>query len=70
MAKIDGQALGAEAFAAGRVRIVPTDIIVNGGMIAATAWYRGWDAANLAAPVEGWTDEENAALTAWRAAGR
>lgn len=44
---------GAEAFANGDKRIVPQDILVYEGVEAARAWYKGWDAANLAAPVPG-----------------
>ena len=54
---------GRDAFAAGRTRLVPRDLLVNEGTAATEAWYRGWDAANLAAPVEGWTDEENETYT-------
>lgn len=46
---------GEQAFAAGERRIVPRDILVDHGADAARAWYRGWDYANLAAPVEGVT---------------
>ena len=40
--------LGKEAFAAGRRRIAPTDLVVRG---QADSWYQGWDRANLDAPV-------------------
>lgn len=42
---------GREAFEAGEMRIVPRAILVENGTTAAEAWYRGWDRANLAAPV-------------------
>ncbi|MEX0880316.1 MAG: hypothetical protein WD451_11415, partial [Thermoanaerobaculia bacterium] len=43
--------VGAEAFAAGAKRMVPRDILVKEGVKGGTAWERGWDRANLAAPV-------------------
>lgn len=51
MTTTDRVSTGATAFANGEVRIVPRSILVNEGVEAARAWYRGWDAANLAAPV-------------------
>lgn len=41
---------GRAAFERGEVRIVPRQILVGEGIKAAEAWYRGWDAANIAAP--------------------
>lgn len=43
--------LGGTSFAAGDVRIVPRELLIDHGVTAAKAWYRGWDRANLAAPV-------------------
>jgi GGDEF domain-containing protein len=40
--------VGKAAFAAGKKRIAPTDVVLRH---EADAWYQGWDAANLAAPV-------------------
>lgn len=56
----EAEALGAEAFEAGAMRVVPRALIVQedaqevgvASMEAAKAWYRGWDKANLAAPVD------------------
>lgn len=56
----DYEAQGAAAFAAGEDRMVPRDILVGddervgmgNGIENAKAWYRGWDRANLAAPIE------------------
>lgn len=48
---------GKLAFERGEGRTPPPDI--TGA--EATLWLKGWDQANIAAPVEGWTDEENAA---------
>ena len=50
---------GRTAYEVGAMRIVPRDILVDHGVPAARAWYKGWDAANLAAPVPG-LDEYNA----------
>lgn len=47
---------GAVCFALGKVRIVPQAFLVDSGVEAAEAWYRGWDRANLAAPVPGLDD--------------
>lgn len=44
-----GYELGQSAFAAGVKRVVPADVPRG----QAEAWYQGWDAANLAAPVPG-----------------
>lgn len=57
MSATDFKALGAQAFAEGKDRIVPRDILVGddeavgqgSGIADATAWYQGWDQANLAA---------------------
>jgi hypothetical protein len=43
--------VGRDAFAVGARRVVPQSVLVEHGTDAARAWYRGWDAANLAAPV-------------------
>lgn len=43
--------VGALAFGEGRHRVVPRWILVDAGAEAAVAWYAGWHAANLAAPV-------------------
>lgn len=45
------EADGETCFKLGTVRIVPRAILIDGGVAAAKAWYRGWDRANLAAPV-------------------
>ena len=47
---------GGYAFARGELRLVPRAILVYSGADAARAWYAGWDAANLAAPVPDVTD--------------
>lgn len=44
--------LGMMAFVQGERRIVPRDILVDNGSDAARSWYKGWDKANLDAPVE------------------
>lgn len=51
-------ALGRLSFQLGEMRIVPRDILIVGGKAAAEDWYRGWDAANLEAPVEEVADGE------------
>lgn len=48
----DWSADGATCFKLGYSRIVPRAILVEHGVEAARSWYAGWDAANLAAPVE------------------
>lgn len=55
--------LGVEAFENGDIRLVPTSLILA-GVIFAKQWYLGWDLANLAAPVPGFTAEEIAAFPA------
>lgn len=45
-----------------------TGLKVGEGLPLLEAWSRGWHAANLAAPVPGWTEEENAALQRARSA--
>jgi hypothetical protein len=53
--------LGRLAFLADKPRLVPQHLLVGDspevgageGIEAAREWYRGWDAANLAAPVPG-----------------
>jgi hypothetical protein len=58
---------GQRAFAAGKARVVPISILIpeDSGQSSAESrkaaeyWYRGWDQANLAAPVpehKGWSD--------------
>jgi len=54
---------GQRAFKAGRVRLVPIEILLPEGkdstpdsLKAAEHWYRGWDQANLAQPIPGWSD--------------
>jgi hypothetical protein len=47
--------LGRIAFERGDDRIVPRSLLVEEGIEAAKAWYRGWDEANLAAP---WDEED------------
>lgn len=42
---------GRQAFAAGADRIVPHEVLIVGGPDGARDWYRGWDQANLEAPV-------------------
>jgi hypothetical protein len=49
---VEPVAQGRAAFERGEQRIVPRDLLVNHGADAARAWYAGWDAANLAAPVD------------------
>lgn len=64
--------MGAEAFAKGDMRFAPLTVLTgeNGekdtkqGIDDTTAWFKGWDRANLAAPVPGWTEAENAAMLA------
>lgn len=62
--------MGEEAFNAGKPRIPARDnTIMNNPALqnapvgaindALDSWLRGWDEANLAAPVEGWSEEEN-----------
>ena len=48
----DFEEQGRQAFASGERRIVPRSILVDHGVGPAREWYRGWDAANLAAPVD------------------
>lgn len=50
-AQVAAREAGAQAHAAGAERIVPRDTLVDQGVKVAEAWYRGWDAANLAAAV-------------------
>lgn len=52
---------GAKAFAEGKPRRVPVEII-EAGAKAADAWSNGWDRANLAEPVPGVTDTASAPL--------
>ncbi len=68
--------LGREAFSLGirRATALDTEFLLNYARVkdsieimdAMNAWYAGWDAENIAAPIPGWTDAENAALVAAR----
>lgn len=69
--KIHGYDFGKRAFDAGLNRVFGWDAEADAWMMslpsaqrttAMVAWYRGWDDANMAAPIPGWTDEENAAF--------
>lgn len=69
----DAEKMGREAFAAGR-EVAPSlnkeflekhiagEPIGGRGVVRMKAYIAGWTAANLAANVPGWTDEENAAM--------
>lgn len=48
---VQAELAGAAAFADGRARVVPRALLLEHGADVARAWYRGWDEANLAAPV-------------------
>lgn len=64
--------LGRAAFKAGKPRIPALDVDLKPLLAMSTgigasipildAWIDAWTQANLAAPIPGWTDEENAAL--------
>lgn len=69
--KVYGYDYGKRAFDAGLKRVFGWDAEAEAWMLsldrekriaAMRAWYRGWDDANMAAPIPGWTDEENAAF--------
>ena len=69
--KVYGYVYGKEAYEAGLKRVfghhAEADEWMRGlerdkQVPAMQAWYRGWDDANMAAPIPGWTDEENAAF--------
>lgn len=70
--------MGATAFKAGvgRAPALDCDVLPLIGkhskqtLAILSAWLAGWDGANLAAPIPGWTDEQNAALQAARQAAR
>lgn len=73
----EAEQMGREAFAAGipaasardpAVMLLLAGLKPGEALPVLDAWSRGWHAANLAAPVPGWTAEENAALVAARTA--
>lgn len=59
---------GIEAMANDEPRFVKTHILAgvaaDDRMQALAQWFAGWDFANMAAKVEGWSDAENEAMFA------
>jgi hypothetical protein len=59
--------MGREAFRGGKRRVPATDkevmelVRANKGRsgLILESWVAGWDKANIAAPVPGWTEQEN-----------
>jgi hypothetical protein len=64
----DYVAMGKKAFHNGESCFAPLDILLedDNGIKKCDAWFKGWHAANLAAPIPGWSKADTAALEASR----